>query len=63
MVRKSTLGELVTDPDKPKPIKMVEMPKNLADMTDEQIEAFAAKIWDGWITDNADDSKDDSGGK
>lgn len=55
MVRKSTQGALVTEQDKPKPIKMVEMPDNLADMTDEEIEAFAAKIWDGWI-DGEDDA-------
>lgn len=39
----------MTEQDKPKPIKMIEMPDNLKEMTDEQIEAFAAKIWDGWI--------------
>ena len=53
----------MTDKDKPNPITAIPMPDNLADMTDEQIEAFAAKIWDGWITDNADDLKDNSGGK
>lgn len=49
MVRKSTREELVTEQDKPKPIKMVPMPDNLGDMTDEQIEEFAKKIYDGWV--------------
>lgn len=39
----------MTEQDKPKPIKMVPMPDNLGDMTDEQIEEFAKKIYDGWV--------------
>ena len=51
MESKLTQEELVTgQPDK-KPITMVEIPENLADMTDEEIDAFAQKVWDGWIAD------------
>ena len=45
---------------KPNPITAIPMPENLADMTDEEIEAFAAKIWDGWISDTDSSAKPDA---
>ncbi len=56
-VKKSTLEEPVTDKEeikkaKPQPVQMVEVPKNIKQMTDTEIEEFAAKIWDDWISEN-----------
>jgi hypothetical protein len=59
MAKKSILEEPVTESDKPKPITMIPMPENLAEMSDEEIDAFASKIWDGWIEDNPVESNND----
>ncbi len=37
---------------KPQPVQMVEVPKNIEQMTDTEIEELAAKIWDDWISEN-----------
>ena len=39
----------VDDPDVQKPAMMVEMPDNFAELTDDEIDAFAGEIWDDFV--------------
>ena len=39
----------VDDPDVHKPAMMVEMPDNFAELTDDEIDAFAGEIWDEFV--------------
>ena len=44
---------IVDDPAVQKPAMMVEMPDNFADLTDDEIDAFAGEIWDDFVEDEA----------
>ena len=37
------------DPNEQKPAMMVEMPDNFAELTDDEIDAFAGEIWDEFV--------------
>ena len=37
------------DPAVQKPAMMVEMPDNFAELTDDEIDAFAGEIWDEFV--------------
>ena len=41
------------DPNEQKPAMMVEMPDNFAELTDDEIDAFAGEIWDEFVDDEA----------
>ena len=43
----------VDDPDVQKPAMMVEMPDNFAELTDDEIDAFAGEIWDEFVEEEA----------
>ena len=40
---------IVDDPAAQKPAVMVEMPDNFAELTDDEIDAFAGEIWDEFV--------------
>ena len=44
---------IVDGPAEQKPAMMVEMPDNFAELTDDEIDAFAGDIWDEFVEDEA----------
>ena len=51
--RKPPQEPIVDDPAEQKPAMMVEMPDNFAELTDDEIDAFAGEIWDEFVDDEA----------
>ena len=47
--RKPHQEPIVDDPAVQKPAMMVEMPDNFAELTDDEIDAFAGEIWDEFV--------------
>ena len=51
--RKPPQQPVVEGPTGQKPAVMVEMPDNFAELTDDEIDAFAGEIWDDFVEDEA----------